>query len=62
MKDQNIHDGKLRELVKRSGLTPAPDDFTQNVMERISQEPVPEASLTRTLFPGETYGSSPSSA
>lgn len=52
MKDQNIHDDKLRELVKRTGITPAPGDFTQNVMERIRQEPVPEASLTRTLFSG----------
>lgn len=50
MKKPNIHDDKLRELVKRSGITPAPDDFTKNVMERIRHEPVPEASLTRTLF------------
>jgi hypothetical protein len=50
MKENNIHDDKLRELVKRSGITPAPDNFTEDVMTRIHQEPIPEASLTRTLF------------
>jgi hypothetical protein len=50
MKEHIIHDNKLGELVKKSGISPAPADFTQNVMERIRHEPVPEVSLARTLF------------
>ncbi len=50
MNEPSLHDGKLRELLKRSGLTPAPEDFTQKTMERINHEPIPEISLSRTLF------------
>ena len=50
MNEPSLHDNKLRELLKRSGLIPAPDDFTQKTMERIHHEPVPEISLSRTLF------------
>ena len=50
MKEHIIHDNKLEKLVKKSGVYPAPADFTQNVMERIRHEPVPEVSLARTLF------------
>ncbi len=50
MKDPVVSDHKLRELVKKSGVSRAPEDFTQNVMERIQHEPVPEASLAHALF------------
>ncbi|MBP6976976.1 MAG: hypothetical protein PHD61_05605 [Bacteroidales bacterium] len=50
MKETFINDDRLRALVKKSGRSPAPEDFTRNVMERIQHEPVPEASLAHSLF------------
>ncbi|HNS17059.1 MAG TPA: hypothetical protein PKH94_02090 [Bacteroidales bacterium] len=52
MKEPFFNDHKLRELIKKSGTSRAPEDFTRKVMERVQNDPVPEASLTRGLFSG----------
>ena len=53
MKEPVIYDKKLSELVKKSGVKQAPENFTSRIMDRIKHEPIPEAPLYRTFLPGK---------
>lgn len=50
MKEQLVHDKRLRELVRKSGISQPQETFTDKVMERIHKEPVPEIPLVQTFF------------
>lgn len=50
MKEQLVHDKRLRELVRKSGISQPSEKFTEKVMERIHNEPVPEVPLVQTFF------------
>jgi hypothetical protein len=55
MEEPVYRDDKLRELIRHTGISSPGDQFTDKLMNRIRQEPVPEESLSRTLLPRRTW-------
>ncbi|MCU0370655.1 MAG: hypothetical protein MUC31_04520 [Bacteroidales bacterium] len=55
MKEANFHDKRLRDLIRNVPAGSPGKEFTQKVMERIQQEPVPEEPLSRSILSRRTW-------